>query len=96
MKALLIVLAAASALQPPKLQQRRTQLHAAPAPAWVAGSCLTGIMWKPVVTRAMDEWYDNGDTNFRRPAWAPPRKWFPPIWRLNYFLIGLVLTQREN
>ena len=42
----------------------------------------------------MDEWYDNDDTKFRRPAWAPPRKWFPPIWRANYFLIGLAASRR--
>jgi benzodiazapine receptor len=91
---LLLIAAAASALQPPRLQQRRTRLHAAPAPAYVAGACLTGIAWKPVVTRAMDEWYDNDDTKFRRPAWAPPRKWFPPIWRVNYFLIGWAASRR--
>ena len=68
MKALMIVLAAAGALQPPRLQQRRTQLHAAPAPVYVAGACLTGIAWKPVVTRAMDDWYDNAANDFRRPA----------------------------
>ena len=94
MKAVLIVLAAVKALQPPRLQQRRTRLHAAPAPAWVAGACLTGIAWKPVVTKAMDEWYDNAANGFRRPAWAPPRKWFPPIWRLNYFLIGWAASRK--
>ena len=93
MKAGLLVLAAAGALQPPRTARRlSTPLHA--APAWVAGSCLTGIAWKPVVTKAMDEWYDNDDTKFRRPAWAPPRKWFPPIWRANYFLIGLAASRR--
>jgi len=95
MKAGLLVLAAAGALQPPRPAWRlSTPLHAAPAPAYVAGACLTGIAWKPVVTRAMDEWYDNDDTKFRRPAWAPPRKWFPPIWRANYFLIGLAASRR--
>ncbi|CAH0372359.1 unnamed protein product [Pelagomonas calceolata] len=94
MKAGLLVLAAASALQPPRTARRLLKLHAAPAPAYVAGACLTGIAWKPIVTKAMDDWYDNGDTNFRRPAWAPPRKWFPPIWRVNYFLIGLAASRR--
>jgi len=95
MKAILLVVAAASALQPPRAARRlSSKMHAAPAPAWVAGSCLTGIMWKPVVTKAMDEWYDNAANNFRRPAWAPPRKWFPPIWRVNYFLIGLAASRR--
>ena len=94
MKALLIILAAVKALQPPRTARRLSKLHAAPAPAWVAGACLTGIAWKPVVTKAMDEWYDNDDTKFRRPAWAPPRRWFPPIWRANYFLIGLAASRR--
>ena len=94
MKATLLVVAAAGALQPPRLQRGRTRLHAAPAPAYVAGACLTGIAWKPVVTKAMDDWYDNGDTKFRRPAWAPPRKWFPPIWRANYLLIGWAASRR--
>ena len=95
MKAILLVVAAASALQPPRAARRlSSKMHAAPAPAWVAGSCLTGIMWKPVVTKAMDEWYDNAANGFRRPAWAPPRKWFPPIWRVNYFLIGLAASRR--
>ena len=94
MKATLLVLAAASALQPPRLQQRRTRLHAAPAPVYVAGACLTGIAWKPLVTKAMDEWYDNAANGFRRPAWAPPRKWFPPIWRVNYCLIGVAAAKR--
>ena len=97
MKATLLVLAAVKALQPPRTARRLsnpTKLHAAPAPVYVAGACLTGIAWKPVVTRAMDDWYDNGDTNFRRPAWAPPRKWFPPIWRANYFLIGLAASRK--
>ena len=96
MKAGLLVLAAASALQPPRPARRLSpsKLHAAPAPVYVAGACLTGIAWKPVVTRAMDEWYDNDDTKFRRPAWAPPRKWFPPIWRANYFLIGWAASRR--
>ena len=94
MKATLLVLAAVKALQPPRLQQRRTRLHAAPAPAWVAGACLTGIMWKPLVTRAMDEWYDNAGNSFKRPTWAPPRKWFPPIWRMNYFLIGWAASRK--
>ena len=97
MKATLLVLAAARALQPPRTARRLSTpstLHAAPAPVYVAGACLTGIAWKPVVTRAMDDWYDNEDTKFRRPAWAPPRKWFPPIWRANYFLIGLAASRR--
>ena len=94
MKALLIILAAVKALQPPRTARRLSKLHAAPAPAWVAGSCLTGIMWKPVVTKAMDEWYDNAANGFRRPAWAPPRRWFPPIWRVNYFLIGLAASRK--
>ena len=95
MKAGLLVLAAAGALQPPRPAWRlSTPLHAAPAPAYVAGACLTGIAWKPIVTKAMDDWYDNEDTKFRRPAWAPPRKWFPPIWRANYFLIGLAASRR--
>ena len=94
MKATLLVVAAAGALQPPRLQQRRTRLHAAPAPAWVAGACLTGIAWKPLVTKAMDDWYDNAANDFRRPAWAPPRKWFPPIWRVNYFLIGWAASRK--
>ena len=94
MKAILIILAAARALQPPRPARRLSRLHAAPAPAWVAGACLTGIAWKPVVTRAMDEWYDNAANGFRRPAWAPPRKWFPPIWRMNYFLIGLAASRK--
>ena len=94
MKAGLLVLAAAGALQPPRTARRLLKLHAAPAPAYVAGACLTGIAWKPVVTKAMDEWYDNAANNFRRPAWAPPRKWFPPIWRLNYFLIGWAASRK--
>ena len=94
MPRLLLCAAAASALQPPRLHQRRTRLHAAPAPAYVAGACLTGIAWKPVVTRAMDEWYDNAANGFQRPNWAPPRKWFPPIWRVNYFLIGLAASRK--
>ena len=104
MKAILIILAAAGALQPPRIARQlstpSTRLatfrrHAVPpAPAWVAGSCLTGIAWKPVVTKAMDEWYDNADNSFRRPAWAPPRKWFPPIWRVNYFLIGWAASRK--
>ena len=95
MKAGLLVLAAAGALQLPRTARRlSTPLHAAPSPIYVAGACLTGIAWKPVVTRAMDDWYDNGDTKFRRPAWAPPRKWFPPIWRANYFLIGWAASRR--
>ena len=94
MKAILIILAAARALQPPRPARRLSRLHAAPAPAGGAGACLTGIAWKPVVTRAMDDWYDNEDTKFRRPAWAPPRKWFPPIWRANYLLIGLAASRK--
>ena len=94
MKAVLIVLAAVKALQPPRLQRRRTRLQAAPAPVYVAGACLTGIAWKPIVTRAMDDWYDNAANDFRRPAWAPPRKWFPPIWRVNYCLIGVAAAKR--
>ena len=95
MKAFLIVLAAARALQPPRTARRISlKMHAAPVPAWVAGSCLTGIAWKPLVTRAMDEWYDNAANDFRRPAWAPPRKWFPPIWRVNYFLIGWAASRK--
>ena len=94
MKAGLLVLAAASALQPPRTARRISRLHAAPAPVYVAGACLTGIMWKPIVTRAMDDWYDNAANDFRRPAWAPPRRWFPPIWRANYFLIGLAASRR--
>ena len=95
MKAGLLVLAAVKALQPPRTAPRlSTPLHAAPAPVYVAGACLTGIAWKPVVTKAMDDWYDNGDTKFRRPAWAPPRKWFPPIWRVNYFLIGWAASRK--
>ena len=94
MKAILIILAAARALQPPHKTRRLSTLHAAPAPAWIGGACLTGIMWKPLVTKAMDEWYDNAANGFRRPAWAPPRKWFPPIWRVNYFLIGWAASRK--
>ena len=94
MKAGLLVLAAASALQPPRTARRLLKLHAAPAPVYVAGACLTGIAWKPVVTKAMDDWYDNAANGFRRPAWAPPRKWFPPIWRVNYCLIGVAAAKR--
>ena len=110
-KRLLVTAAIASALQPPLVARgrrdtvdatrttisgRRTRLHAAPAPAYVAGACLTCIMWKPVVTQAMEEWYDNAETTFRRPRWAPPRKWFPSIWRVNYFLIGLAAARRAR
>ncbi len=96
MKAILTILAAARALQPLRAARRLStpRLHVAPAPAWIAGSCLTGIAWKPLVTKAMDDWYDNDGNNFRRPAWAPPRKWFPPIWRLNYFLIGWAASRK--
>lgn len=95
-KRLLVIAAIASALQPPRIARRCNQLHAASTPAYVAGACLTGIMWKPVVTQAMDEWHDTADTTFRRPRWAPPRKWFPSIWRVNYFLIGLAAARRAR
>ena len=102
LRRMVVVVAAAAALQPysrPRRavaraasRSRGAALAVAPAPVWVAGSCASGILWKPLVTRAMDAWYDAG--GIAKPSWAPPRRWFPIVWRANYFLIGLAAHKR--
>ena len=103
MRGLVVVAVAATALQAPRQLRRavgrraatsrvRVRVAVAPAPVWVGGACVSGIVWKPIVTRAMDTWYDAGA--IEKPSWAPPRRWFPLIWRVNYFLIGVAAHRR--
>ena len=85
-----LVFAAASGFRVPshraKAPRRAVVAAVAPAPAWVAGACLGGVLGTPFVVAATKTWYGDGTLNL--PSWTPPKGIFAPVWTTLYATIG--------
>merc|ERR1719390_26932 len=64
-----------------------TSSAVAPAPVWVAGACVGGVLGTPCVVAATKSWY--GDGTLKLPSWTPPKGIFAPVWTALYACIGL-------
>ena len=94
MRPLLVLCAAATAwaLRAPRLtlgaRRRRGALAAmAPAPVWIGGSVVGGVLGTPLVVRATKTWYSDG--TLALPRWTPPKGAFAPTWTVLYATIGV-------
>jgi benzodiazapine receptor len=55
--------------------------------AFIAAALATGVLntvVSPRVSPAANHWYEM----LAKPAWAPPRNWFGPVWIVLYVLMG--------
>ena len=75
------------ALRPAPRVAKTVVAAVAPAPVWVAGACVGGVLGTPCVVAATKSWY--GDGTLKLPSWTPPKGIFAPVWTALYACIGL-------